>query len=85
MERENWYDLDADNNKKDPEIGLFCCRCKRKIKETQSFESFIAVETHPIYLNWVRINPLGKYILGSECAKKLNKVPDKTLEYCGES
>ncbi|MCT4135042.1 hypothetical protein HZP67_09920 [Elizabethkingia anophelis] len=71
MEREIWYDLDPDNNKKDLEIGLFCCRCKRKLKE---IKSFISVEQHPDHY-WVRINPIGKHLLGSECAKKLEKVP----------
>lgn len=33
MENE-WYFLDPDNNKKDPENGLFCIRCKKKVKDT---------------------------------------------------
>lgn len=82
MERNVWYDLDPDNNKKDPESGLFCCRCKRKIKETMCFEEFISVEMHPVHY-WVKLSPLGGHLLGSECAKKLLKVPYETVKKHG--
>jgi len=69
----DWIELDEDNNKKDPKSGLFCIRCKRPIKETQSFESFISVEIHPIGLpTKVRMSVNGKYLIGSECWKIIN-------------
>lgn len=40
----DWIELDEDNRKREPKNGLFCIRCKRPIKETQAFESFISVE-----------------------------------------
>ena len=72
---DEWIELDEDNNRKDPENGLFCVRCKKPIKDTQSFESFISVEIHPIGPpTMVRRSPLkGKYLIGSECWKKIIK------------
>ena len=83
MELNTWYELDPDNNKKDPKSGLFCCRCKRKIKETQCFEYFISVKMHPIWGNWVMKDPLGNHLLGSECARKINKIPLEMIEKHG--
>lgn len=80
MDLKTWYELDPDNNIDNPKSGLFCCRCKRKIKETQCFESFISVKMHPIWSNWVIKDPFGNYLLGSECAKKLKKIPIETIE-----
>lgn len=74
MERNTWYDLDPDNRKDDPKQGLFCIRCKRKLKDTQCFESFISVKTHPKWPYWVMIDPLGKHLIGIECVKTLDKV-----------
>lgn len=74
MENNKWYYLDPDNRKTEPTSGLFCCRCKRPIKETQCFESFISVEKHPEH-PWVRTSVgNGKHIIGKECAKKLEEV-----------
>jgi len=74
METE-WIELDENNNKKDPENGLFCIRCKRPIKETQCFESFISVEIHPVgFPTMVRKSPLkGKHLIGTDCWKKIVK------------
>lgn len=79
MDENIWYNLDPDNTKKDPDKGIFCIRCKRKLKETQSFESFFSVELHHENY-WVRLNIKGGYLLGSECAKKLEKVPEEILK-----
>lgn len=65
-----WYDLDPDHNKEDPKYGLFCCRCKKPIKETMRVESFISVEMHPTNY-WVKPSIKGRFLIGSECAKKL--------------
>jgi len=73
MNTNEWYYLDPDNNKKDPEIGLFCCRCKRKVKDTQAVTSFISVEVHPIH-PWVRKSPFGgKHLIGQDCWDKIVK------------
>lgn len=70
----DWIELDEDNNKKDPEKGLFCIRCKRPIKETQSFESFISVEVHPVgFPTMVRKSSKGKFLIGSDCWRKIAK------------
>ena len=68
-----WMELDEDNNKKDPEKGLFCIRCKKPIKQTQSFESFISVEITGSLPVLVRNSISGKYLVGSECWKKIVK------------
>lgn len=74
-----WYFLDPDNNKKDPE-GLFCCRCKRKVKDAQAATSFISVELHPDFY-WVRKSIFGKHLIGNDCWDKIikdgeAKIPD---------
>jgi hypothetical protein len=69
MENE-WYYLEPDNNKPNPECGLYCARCKRKLKETQLFESFTSIEVHSEH-PWFRKNPKGKHLIGSECLKKV--------------
>jgi hypothetical protein len=74
---DRWHYLDPDNNKSNPKTGLFCCRCKRKIKETQSFENFISVEMHDTHY-WVKPSINGKHLLGLECAKKLETVDSLT-------
>ncbi len=73
MNTNTWYFLDPDNNKKDPECGLFCCRCKRKVKDTQAVvKSFISVELHPEY-PWVRKSIVGKHLIGEDCWDKIVK------------
>lgn len=69
---QTWYYLDPDNNKKAP-AGLHCERCKRPIKETQSFESFSSIILHPFH-PWFRMaKPAenGSVLIGSECLKKV--------------
>lgn len=68
-----WMELDEDNNKKDPENGLFCIRCKKPIKQTQCFESFHSVEVKGSRPVLVRQSINGKYLVGSECWKKIIK------------
>lgn len=79
MKPNTWYHLDPDNNKDEPKTGLFCCRCKRPLKQTQLFENFISVEMHDSHY-WVKTSITGKYLLGSECAKKLDEVKHEMLE-----
>lgn len=71
----DWIELDEDNRKREPKTGLFCIRCKRPIKETQAFESFISVEISTEGLpTMVRKSPIaGKHLIGSECWKKILK------------
>lgn len=74
MEQNEWVELDEDNNRPDPKTGLFCIRCKRQIKETQSIESFISVEIKGSFPTMVRKSPIkGKHLIGSECWKKITK------------
>ncbi len=68
-----WMELDEDNNKKNPEKGWFCIRCKKPIKQTQSFESFHGVEITGSFPTLVRKSINGKYLVGSECWKKIVK------------
>lgn len=71
---DEWMELDEDNNKKDPETGLFCIRCKKPIKQTMAFESFISVEIDGSLPTMVRKSPIkGKHLIGSECWKKIIK------------
>lgn len=68
-----WYFLDPDNRKDDPKTGLFCCRCKRKVKDTQAVTSFISVELHPEY-PWVRKSVFkGAHLIGEDCWNKIVK------------
>ena len=74
MENNPWYELDEDNNKKDPENGLFCIRCKRKVKDTQAITSFFSVEIKGNCPTLVRKSPLkGKYLVGADCWEKIIK------------
>ena len=69
-----WYYLDADNNKKEPK-GLYCERCKRSIKETQSFETFSPIIFHPEN-PWFRIaGAMEKSdgLIGSRCFERVKK------------
>lgn len=73
MEKE-WFELDENNNRKDPPMGLFCIRCKRPIKETQCFEDFIGVEIHPVgFPTMVRKSINGKHLIGTDCWKKITR------------
>lgn len=67
-----WYFLDPDNRKDDPENGLFCCRCKRKVKATQAVTSFISVEMHPEN-PWVRKSITGTHLVGADCWETIVK------------
>jgi hypothetical protein len=72
MNNNPWYELDEDNNKKDPESGLFCIRCKRKVKDTQAVTSFISVEIQGSFPTMVRKAPLtGKHLVGIDCWNKI--------------
>jgi len=67
-----WYELDEDNNKKDPENGLFCIRCKRKVKETMFKTSFISVEISGSCPTMVRKAPFtGRHLVGMDCWEKI--------------
>lgn len=69
---DGWFELDEDNNKKDPESGLFCIRCKKKVKDTMLFTSFIPVEIRGSHPTMVRKSPLmGKHLVGTDCWKKI--------------
>lgn len=71
MDNNEWYYLDPDNNKPSPEV-LHCCRCKRKVKDTQAVTSFFSVELHldhPL----VRKSITGKYLIGADCWNKIIK------------
>jgi hypothetical protein len=68
-----WYYLDPDNNKKDPECGLFCARCKRKLKENL-FQTYHSIVLHPDKdTPWFRMaKPLeGNSLIGDDCFKKV--------------
>lgn len=67
----DWYYLDPNNKKKSPE-GLFCCRCKKSVKQTQSVTSFISVEMHPEHY-WVRKSITGNHLIGEDCWNKIVK------------
>lgn len=74
MNTNEWYELDEDNNKKDPEKGLFCIRCKKKVKDTLHLTSFISVEIKGNFPTLVRKAPLtGKYLVGVDCWDKIIK------------
>lgn len=76
MNNNVWYELDEDNNKKDPEKGWFCIRCKRTVKDTMATTSFIPVEIHPTasHPTLVRKAPFtGKYLIGQDCWDKVTK------------
>lgn len=73
----NWYYLDPDNNKKTPD-SIHCARCKRKLKETQAFESFKTIIMHPnVDLPYFRVAEGIKetlsspHLIGSDCLKKV--------------
>jgi hypothetical protein len=67
----NWYYLDPDHNKTAPNKP-HCARCKRPIKDTQSFEHFKSIELHPDKdTPWFRLNPLGRHLIGAECFHKV--------------
>ena len=71
MSSENrWVYLNPDNRKDPPVKGLYCCRCMRPIKETQSFESFTTVEMDSEGI-WVRKKMFGKHLIGSKCWDKI--------------
>lgn len=76
-ELNEWMELDEDNRVKTPECGLFCIRCKKPLKETQSFESFHSVEIKGEYPTLVIKSANGKYLVGSECWKKIVKRHNK--------
>lgn len=76
MKHNDWVYLDPDNRPKEPE-GLHCVRCKKPLKQTQSFESFISVELHPEN-PWVRKSLHGNCLIGSECWNKIkNDIVDE--------
>lgn len=65
-----WYFLDPDNNKDEPK-GMFCARCKRGLKETQSVESFSSIVIHPEH-PWFRLakpDEKSNGMIGSRCLK----------------
>lgn len=66
----DWYYLDEDCNAKVPD-GLHCECCKKKLKATQSFESFKTIIKHPTeYPTIFRMaKPLekGYLLIGSHC------------------
>jgi hypothetical protein len=69
-----WYYLDPDNNKDEPK-GAYCERCKRSIKQTQSFESFLPIILHPIH-PWYRLASAFEKstgLIGEKCHKKMIK------------
>jgi len=85
-----WYHLDADNNKKDPENTIwFCERCKRGIKQFSDV-SLTNIVLHPVH-PWFRIaTPLERNtkLIGSDCLKYVIKeygevvnFPDTTDTY----
>lgn len=68
-----WYYLDPDNNKKDPECGLFCARCKRKVKENL-FQTYHSIVKHPDPdYPWFRkaIGMEKSLLIGDDCFKKV--------------
>jgi len=76
METE-WYYLDPDNNKKTPDTP-HCARCKRKMKDTISFESFSTIVLHPnpdlpYFRLAIGVKEIlsNKNLIGSECLKKV--------------
>lgn len=74
MNDNEWYELDEDNRKKDPANGLFCCRCKRLIRDTNPRVNFITVELSQGYPIMVRISKLkGTHQIGSDCWDKIYK------------
>lgn len=71
---EEWYYLDPDNNKKDPECGLFCARCKRKLKENM-FQTYHSIVKHP-FNPWFRMAvglEKNAVLIGDDCFKKVVK------------
>lgn len=78
MEKKIWYFLDPDNRKDNPAVGLFCTRCKRSIKSTQSYESFYPIIFHPTN-PWFRIAGAfekSEGLIGSKC---FNEVKDQVM------
>lgn len=72
IKHDTWYYLDMDNNKPNPECGLFCARCKRKLKENL-FQTYHSIVKHPIH-PWFRLaNGIERnaVLIGNDC---LNKV-----------
>lgn len=73
MKNDTWYYLDPDNTKDVPK-GLHCECCKRKLKETQSFEGFISISKHPNPdMPYFKKDAFGRSLIGAECFKRVQK------------
>lgn len=74
-EEVKWYYLDPDNNKKDPECGLFCARCKRKLKENlfQTYHSIIVTKDMPPLFRRAIGLEREAVLIGDDCFKKVVK------------
>lgn len=65
------YFLDPDNNKKDPESGLFCARCKRKFKPVGGHTIYSGIIFHKnAEYPWFRLSgPFERQdaMIGQDC------------------
>lgn len=67
-----WFFLDPDNRRDPPKTGLYCCRCMKPLDMR-----------HPITLRWtihpenpwVRLDPTGDQLMGTDCWKQVQKNP----------
>lgn len=70
-----WVFLDPDNRRNPPETGLWYCRCNKRLKTNET--GIVCDVSYEVPGNedapMVRLNPLGKSIIGSYCWNEINK------------
>lgn len=72
---DQWYFLDPDNRKDPPSNGPYCCRCMKPLTVSGSLAtgiSWTSVTIHSVH-PWVKLDPLGRHLLGSDCWEKVKK------------